>query len=644
MNVYHNSREIFYRNPFGAVTLGEKITLRLKINDPIKHLKCYIVLWQNTEKLEPIEMVNESASGDEVIYAATFNAPKKRTLLWYHFVLENIESRYFYGDNELQLGGEGVLTDSSPMSFQITVYEKDKVPSWYQEGIVYQIFPDRFFRGSDVEKRIEDTRISLEGKNRNKILLSENDWNKPPHYDKNENGEVNQFEFYGGTLKGIEEKLDYLKDLNVSIIYLNPIFEARSNHRYDTGDYKKIDSLLGDEESFKSLINAANKKGIKIILDGVFSHQGADSIYFNKYNNYDSVGAYNSKESKYYHWYSFSNYPDEYDCWWGVKDLPNCNELTPDYVDYICRDNDSVIKKYMKMGVAGFRLDVADELPDEFIELVRKAEEDVDKKAILIGEVWEDATNKVSYDIHRTYFLGKALNSVMNYPLLVNMINFMRGRIDSKLLYELIYRQMSNYPKEYFYSNLNLVDGHDKNRVIMELADVDFSVQLNDYEKETYVLPQDKYDLAKSRLYALSVVQYMLPGVPMLYYGDEVGVYGFSDPLNRKTYPWGNEDKEILNHYKKIGEIRSKNKAILKGDFEPFYREPHVFGFTRTYKNEKIITIINRGIFYNEGADFTIDVEGKLATDLFTDAKYEIVDNKLRINLASLNYLVLKIS
>ena len=298
----------------------------------------------------------------------------------------------------------------------------------------------------------------------------------------------------------------------------------------------------------------------------------------------------------------------------------------------------------MKMGVAGFRLDVADELPDEFIELVRKAEEDVDKKAILIGEVWEDATNKVSYDIHRTYFLGKALNSVMNYPLLVNMINFMRGRIDSKLLYELIYRQMSNYPKEYFYSNLNLVDGHDKNRVIMELADVDFSVQLNDYEKETYVLPQDKYDLAKSRLYALSVVQYMLPGVPMLYYGDEAGVYGFSDPLNRKTYPWGNEDKDILNHYKKIGEIRSKNKAILKGDFKPFYREPHVFGFTRTYKNEKIITIINRGIFFNEGADFTIDVEGKLATDLFTDAKYEIVDNKLRINLASLNYLVLKIS
>ena len=633
MNVYHNSRENFYRNPFGAVHLGEKITLRLKITEPMKHLKCYIVLWQNTEKLEPIEMINESANGDEVIYVATFNAPKKRTLLWYHFVLENIESRFFYGDNELQVGGEGIFTDSNPRSFQITVYEKDKVPSWYEEGIVYQIFPDRFFRGSDVEKRIEDTRISLEGKNRNKILLSENEWNKPPHYDKNENGEVNQFEFYGGTLKGIEEKLDYLKELNVSIIYLNPIFEARSNHRYDTGDYKKIDSLLGDEESFRSLINAANKKGIKIILDGVFSHQGADSIYFNKYNNYDSVGAYNSKESKYYHWYSFSNYPDEYDCWWGVKDLPNCNELAPDYVDYICRDNDSVIKKYMKMGVAGFRLDVADELPDEFIELVRKAEEDVDKKAILIGEVWEDATNKVSYDIHRTYFLGKALNSVMNYPLLVNMINFMRGRIDSKLLYELIYRQMSNYPREYFYSNLNLVDGHDKNRVIMELADVDFSLQLKDYD-----------DLAKSRLYALSVVQYMLPGVPMLYYGDEAGVYGFSDPLNRKTYPWGNEDKEILNHYKKIGEIRSKNKAILKGDFVPFYREPHVFGFTRTYKNEKIITIINRGIFYNEGADFTIDVEGKLATDLFTDAKYEIIDNKLRINLASLNYLVLKIS
>ena len=644
MNVYHNSREEYYRNPFGAVNMGDKITLRLRVNEPMKHLKCYIVLWQNSEKLEPIEMINEVTNGNEVIYAATFNAPKKRTLLWYHFVLEGIDSRFYYGENEMQVGGEGVFTDSNPRSYQITVYEKDKVPSWYQEGIVYQIFPDRFYRGSDVEERIENTKKELEGKNRNKIFLSAEDWNKPPHYDKNENGEINSFEFYGGTLKGIEEKLDYLKELSVSAIYLNPIFEARSNHRYDTGDYKKIDSLLGDEESFKSLINKADKLGIKIILDGVFSHQGADSIYFNKYNNYDSVGAYNSTESKYHHWYSFSNFPEEYDCWWGVKDLPNCNELAPDYVDYICKDEDSVVKKYMKMGVAGFRLDVADELPDEFIEMVREAEEKVDKKAILIGEVWEDATNKVSYDVNRTYFLGKALNSVMNYPFLVAMISFMRGRIDSKILYELTYRQLSNYPKEYFYSNLNLVDGHDKNRVLMELADVDFSIPLSDYEKENYVLPSDKYDLAKSRLYALSVVQYLLPGVPLLYYGDEAGVYGFSDPLNRKTYPWGTEDKDLLNHYKMLGNIRSKNKAILKGDFIPFYREPHVFGFTRTYKNEKIITIINRGIFYNEGAEFVIDVEGKKAKDLFTGEEYDIVENKLKLNLESLHYLVLKIS
>ncbi|MBR1454369.1 MAG: glycoside hydrolase family 13 protein, partial [Lachnospiraceae bacterium] len=341
MKVYFNSRDEFYKKPFGAVKTGTTVTFRVRVSEKIKGIKCYMAMWKQDTKLPDVimEKEREEENGD-TIYFAKFKTPSEETVLWYHFVFESFDEKFYYSNNDLQSGGEGVLVDNSPKSFQLTVYKSDIAPNWFKEGIAYQIFPDRFNRGSDYESRKSDTIKKIEGKNHGKKFID--DWYRVPQYERDNNGNVVNYDFYGGTFKGIEEKLPYLKSLGVSMIYLNPIFEARSNHRYDTGNYMIIDSLLGDDESFKLLVKAAKKEGIGIILDGVFSHQGADSIYFNKYNNYDVVGAFNSKDSRYYDWYSFNQWPNEYECWWGVKDLPNVKEMNEDYLNYICRDKNSV--------------------------------------------------------------------------------------------------------------------------------------------------------------------------------------------------------------------------------------------------------------------------------------------------------------
>lgn len=641
MEVYHNSHDIFYRQPFGAVSVNTAIEIKIKITNPISSLKCTLAVWINSDemKLYPMTKISNQNDNNEWIYSVKFNAPKDTCLLWYHFVLENYEERIYYGNNEKQLGGIGTTYESNPKSYQITVYEKDKIPSWFKEGIGYQIFPDRFNRGSDFELRKQNVLTRDEHTDRKKYFYE--NWNDKPGYIKNEDGSITVWDFYGGTLKGIEEKLDYLKSLNVNTIYLNPIFEARSNHRYDTGDYKKVDDLLGDEQALISLIETAKKKNIHIILDGVFSHTGADSIYFNKYNNYVDIGACQSKGSNYYDWYRF-NEDGTYESWWGVGDLPNVNELNESYLDYIIRDKDSVVNHYMKLGISGFRLDVADELPDEFIKFLRK-ELNKYKDSILLGEVWEDASNKISYSKRREYFSGKELHSTMNYDLLDHLILFMKGNIPSNELKDMIYRQKENYPKDNFYANFNIISSHDRERVISILGDSPSMETLSEDERRYFTLEKDKYDLAKSRLKALSTILYLLPGIPVIYYGDEVGVYGYKDPYNRKTFPWDNMDEEILNHYIKLGNIRHENNIIKNGELNISCCGEHTIIIEREINNEKIICIVSRAIFYNEGTKFSLSTDKKQYIDLFNDEVHDIENGLLEIEIQPLSYKIIKL-
>ncbi|WP_373599863.1 glycoside hydrolase family 13 protein [Paraclostridium bifermentans] len=559
MSITYNSWVESFKKPFGALELGEKLNLNVTARDNVKDV--WLIVEADEKYIEEIPMKKIQ---NNIFNLAEYYLAEKNIYFYYFKTQEeingNIETRY-YGKNHENGECRVYLNLNDINKYQITVSKGIKSPKWFKEGVLYHIFVDRFNKVGKINNPKKNSFIYA-------------NWEDTPMYIKNNDNEVVRWDFYGGNLKGVINKLSYLKNLGISIIYLSPIFESQSNHKYDTGDYKKIDSMFGDEETFKKLIEECSKKGINIILDGVFSHTGDDSIYFNKYGNYDSLGAYQSLESPYIQWYKFKNHPEKYDCWWGVKSLPNVNEMEKSYIDYIIKDKDSVIKKWMNYGVKGWRLDVVDELPTEFIEELKSETLKIDEESILIGEVWEDASNKVSYEERRKYLLGNQLNGVTGYVFKNILIDFLTHKIDSIDAYNKFMTVKENYPKEAFKSNLNLIGTHDTRRIITELNE----------DKE---------------LFKLAVATQMtFEGVPYIYYGDEAGLLGEKDPDNRRTYPWKNEDKDILNFYKDITKYRNTNKTLIKGDTKFLKLEnTNVFGYIRYIESEYkdgILILINR--------------------------------------------------
>ena len=536
----YNSWDRNFKAPFGALKTSQNATIKVKVNKNFNVYSIKLIIEKEDENLKPVivrelDLKQVSEYNDIREYSVEIAPLQTPAVYYYFFVVElNIygeDRTLFYGKTHNN-GMACEYTYENLNKYQLTVYEDYKVPSWFKEGILYHVFVDRFNNGNRNGK--------VDNQKKNSFLYG--NWDDEPMYIKDKNGEVARWDFHGGNLKGIINKLGYLKRLGVSIIYLSPIFESSSNHKYDTGNYKKIDPMFGDEEIFKELIDKAAEKGISIVLDGVFSHVGADSLYFNKFNNYDSIGAYQSENSPYRSWFKFKPGSNKYKCWWGVESLPDTNELEPSFMDYIIYDKDSVINKWMDMGVKGWRLDVADELPSKFIEELKKETTKNDSESILIGEVWEDASNKISYGERRSYFLGSQLDSVLGYPFRDNIVDFLTGKIPSWKLNDLFITLKENYPKEAFKSNLNLLSSHDIERV-------------------KTALKSDK-DLLKLAILA----QMSFEGVPYIYYGDEAGLEGGKDPENRKTYPWKNEDMEIMDFYRHCGQFRNRNKVFTLGD------------------------------------------------------------------------------
>ena len=420
--------------------------------------------------------------------------------------------------------------------FQLTVYSSNfTTPDFIKGGVMYQIFPDRFCKSGKEHKNVPKDRIIR------------NDWGGMPYYRPDQNGHVWNNDYFGGDLEGIRSKLPYLAELGITCIYLNPIFEAHENHRYNTADYMKIDPMLGTNEDFKRLCSHAAEMGIDIILDGVLSHTGADSIYFNKFNRYDSVGAYNSQDSEYSSWYTFYEFPDKYESWWGIDTLPNVNENDEKYTNFICGDG-GVIDYWLEQGAAGFRLDVADELPDEFLDNLNKCVKKHGNSKLIIGEVWEDASNKESYGVKRRYLLGSQLDSVMNYPFREAILNYVKGGsvFDFKIQVMSI---LENYPKPAIDVLMNFVSTHDTERAINNLGGETCVGKSKDWMSERR-LTEEEYNLGKARLKCAMVLQFFLPGVPCIYYGDESGMQGYKDPFNRQCYNWGSEDKELIKFTK----------------------------------------------------------------------------------------------
>lgn len=596
--VIFNSQDTEYKAPYGAVPCGEKITFKIKINEKAMPENVRLHVLEDNKanpncpnrveySMEQLPVKNKlEKEGEEVYleYICTIDSPSVPNLLFYYFELKLTGGVIkYYGNNYDEMSGRGNVYDSFPKSYQITTYYPESTtPDWFKKSIIYQIFPDRFFNGNP------DGKINCHKKN----SFIYGDWSDTPLYIKGKNGEILRWDFFGGNLLGVTKKLDYLKEMGINLIYLNPIFKARSNHRYDTGDYKEIDPMIGTEDDFKQLIKEAEKRGINIILDGVFNHTGMDSRYFNACGTYNSVGAYNSVGSPYYDWYTFYKHPNDYECWWGVKDLPCVNELSPSFMDYIINDEDSVVNKWMKMGIKGWRLDVADELPGLFLKALRKKCRETDKDSILLGEVWEDATNKISYNVRREYMCGEELDSVTNYPFRNYFIDFFSNKFDSFKLAGFFEKMKENYPKENFYSLVNILGTHDVVRILTMTEGVAGTMQDIVYKKELYrekILQKGGLlrNLEIKIFKFIILMQMTFPGVPIIYYGDEAGVRGGADPDNRRTFPWGNEDKNIQDWYKSLTSLRNRNDFFTTGYFKQIPINEDVYGILRYSLNEK---------------------------------------------------------
>lgn len=596
MQIEHNSRERFYRKPFGAVTCGTRIRLRIAVSGVGIPNAVRLVYHLDSEKEEHrIDMPFLFSLGNNSIYSVYLDAPEKEDLIWYYFELDTQQGIAYYGNNVRQMGGVGELFFHKPQNaFQITVYRADyKTPDWFKESVAYQIFVDRFYNGNEDGSFLGD---------RTDIIKRE--WNDKPFYKAEQfGGEYKANDFFGGNLKGIIKKLPYLSDLGISVLYLNPIFKSYSNHKYNTGSYEEIDPMFGTEEDFRELCTKAEKLGIRIILDGVFNHTGSDSKYFNKYGTYDSVGAYQSKDSPYYSWYKFIEWPDTYESWWGMTTLPHCEESSPSYREYILSGKDAIIKKWLRCGAYGWRLDVVDELPGFFVKELRENVKSENEDAVIIGEVWEDASNKVSYGERREYFLGRELDSVMNYPMRDALINFMLGRIDAVGVDERLMSLKENYPSPAYYSLLNIISSHDVERIMTLMGsapsrhNVDREYQAN-FKLDGYALEQarDKTTLAVGMLM-------MLPGVPCIYYGDEIGMQGYGDPFCRATFPWDNIDEQdpdgrVRTRFRQMIELRNSSKAFSVGEFETVYKIGGVYGFMRYTDDDMFLVLINASADY----------------------------------------------
>lgn len=580
----YDSRNPLYRSHIGAVAAGTPLRLRLLLHNDARVHTAFINLCRDGEEPREIPLTPADRLEDYRFYDCTLCL--EEGLYWYSFFYDSDYGRMFVTKTDHSLG----IVSPDGEGWQQTVYDADyKTPDWIKGGIIYQIFPDRFCRSGKEKKNVPQDRYI------------QNNWSAQPAY--RQDGSIPSLgnDYYGGDLAGIESKLEYLSSLGVSCIYLNPIFEAHSNHRYNTADYLKIDPLLGNSDDLKSLCKHAKALGINIILDGVFSHTGDDSVYFNKYRRYDSEGAYISDSSPYRSWYAFQNYPDRYSCWWGVPSLPETNESDSGFSDFITGDN-GVLRYWMDCGIKGWRLDVADELPDGFLDKIRNAVKSKDRDAFILGEVWEDATNKISYGYRRRYLRGKQLDSVMNYPLSDAIIRFVKGG-NARELIDLTLTQAENYPKPALDTLMNHIGSHDTARILTRLGcDRNGS---REWQASQH-LNEGELAHGKRLIKLAAALQYTLPGIPSLYYGDEAGMEGYGDPFCRAAYPWGNEDSELLELYRQLGHIRRENAAFKDGEFLPLYSEIGYIAFLRKNDKNSVFICVNR---WHEDASVSLPEE-----------------------------------
>jgi len=468
-------------------------------------------------------------------------------LYFYEFLFLRGEKTLF---SDTENNSDILLSPNNARRFCLLLYEKSyATPKSFYGGVIYHIFLDRFCKGKGKTELHKGATLNP-------------DWeNGTPEFAQVRGGLIDNTDFFGGNLRGIMEKLPEIQSLGVEYLYLNPIFMAYSNHRYDTCNYKRIDPMLGTEADFQALCDTAHTMGMKVILDGVFSHTGSDSIYFDRQNRFGG-GALAGEASPYYGWFDFQRFPDKYTCWWGIDTLPCVKKLEPSYMDYIINDEDSVIAHWLRLGADGFRLDVVDELPTAFLRSLRRRLRELNPNALLIGEIWEDASNKIAYDVRRSYFTAGELDSVMNYPWRTAILRYCAGQDDGTGLREAIETIAENYPPRVLLCVMNFLSTHDTARALTQLAD---PFEGSREQKAVRTLRAEARHRGLCQLRMAMALQFVLPGMPCIYYGDEAGMEGYADPFNRRCYPWGREDTSLRQFVASLGNLRKNNRALRLG-------------------------------------------------------------------------------
>ena len=573
---FYNSQFTGCKTPFGALRQGQPVRINLFVPQEMGVQEPRLRLWRDAHEpryytMEKIEPLNGSDR-----FTVEFSLPFTG-LYFYYFDLWKDYAKVFRDSD-----GNGYLSREDGPAWQLTVYDQDfTTPAFLRGGVLYQIFPDRFYEGVKNKPLPYADRIYRANKTHE------------PYFWPNESKEgYLNLDYFGGDLEGVRQKLPYLKELGVTCIYFNPIFEAHANHRYNTADYRKIDPFLGTNEDFAKLCAEAKEAGIAIILDGVFSHTGADSLYFNKESRYGSGGAYHDPNSPYRSWYDFSpNYACGYRSWWGFDTLPEVNENDPSYREFICGEG-GVIDYWMSMGASGFRLDVADELPDDFIEDIRKAVKRHGQDKYLLGEVWEDATNKWSYGVRRTYLLGQGLDAVMNYPFRNAVLNFVKGASGQETAAQIM-SICENYPAPALHTLMNFISTHDTERAITYLAG-ESSEGHDRYWQSGRRLNMQQYEYGIVLLRMAYAMIFTLPGVPCIYYGDEVAMQGYRDPFNRGYFDWDSKEERVRSILRQLAQLRRSSDAFAEGSLEMLEVQQDFLHYRRTGPTEVADVFINR--------------------------------------------------
>lgn len=563
----HNSWSRAYRSPFGAVPAGTTVTLRFRTaRGGADHVELVLrTLGPSGELLSSATRnMHRTGAGSNTRFQIWTTSVVARTVgvIRYAFRVRLGASSVWYSSLTSDLGGVGLASPRRPLAtYALTVYDPAfHAPSWARDAIIYQIFPDRFYNGDP-----GNDRLGMQVAYGNVHTTLHTDWTERP---------TGGSDFFGGDLQGIIDKLPYLQGLGVNTLYLNPIFLAPSNHKYDTSNYLMVDPRFGTLETFKALLATAHADRIRIILDGVFNHTGSDSVYFNRYGDFPGTGAYQSKNSPYFSWYTFSAWPTLYNDWGGYDSLPVLNE-NPAVQDFIFRTPGSVAQYWPSLGTAGWRLDAADQKSHAWWQAFRRSMKAAYPDDILIGEATGGPIDALPW------LLGNEMDGVMNYRFRDAVLGFFAGGrgtasgrpISASLMFDELMSILEEYPTDAVFASMNLVDSHDTERILTSVAN------------------------NKSVLRLIATLQMTWKGAPTIYYGDEAGLEGGTDPDDRRTFPWASPDPELGDYYRAVIRIRNEHTALRDGDVSPLLLDNvhRVLAFVRTDATDRVVVVLNAG-------------------------------------------------